>query len=113
MRADYGEALVGAAGGIVTADARAAFDKALAEQPGLPSARFYLGLAAEQDGDLQKAIADLSRAARRRAAAGAVDAGLAGAARRADRRRRAPAQNDAAPAQATPRRPRTTRNRTR
>ena len=56
VRADYGEALVGAAGGIVTADARAAFDKALAEQPGLPSARFYLGLAAEQDGDLQKAI---------------------------------------------------------
>ena len=55
-RADYGEALVGAAGGIVTADARAAFDKALAEKPGLPSARFYLGLAAEQDGDLQKAI---------------------------------------------------------
>ena len=57
VRADYGEALVGAAGGIVTADARAAFDKALAENPGLPSARFYLGLAAEQDGDLQKAIA--------------------------------------------------------
>jgi cytochrome c-type biogenesis protein CcmH len=56
MRADYGEALVGAAGGIVTADARAAFDQALAEEPGLPSARFYLGLAAEQDGDLQKAI---------------------------------------------------------
>jgi cytochrome c-type biogenesis protein CcmH len=56
-RADYGEALVGAAGGIVTADARAAFDKALVERPGLPSARFYLGLAAEQDGDLQKAIA--------------------------------------------------------
>ncbi len=57
VRADYGEAIVGAAGGIVTADARAAFDKALAEQPGLPSARFYLGLAAEQDGDLDKAIA--------------------------------------------------------
>ena len=55
-RADYGEALVGAAGGIVTADARAAFDQALAEKPGLPSARFYLGLAAEQDGDPQKAI---------------------------------------------------------
>ncbi len=56
MRADYGEALVGAAGGVVTADARAAFDKALAEQPGLPAARFYLGLAAEQDGDKPKAI---------------------------------------------------------
>lgn len=56
-RADYGEALVGAAGGVVTADARAAFDKALAQQPGLPSARFYLGLAAEQDGDATKASA--------------------------------------------------------
>ena len=56
-RAYYGEALVAAAGGVVTADARAAFDKALAERPGLPAARFYLGLAAEQDGDKTKAIA--------------------------------------------------------
>jgi cytochrome c-type biogenesis protein CcmH len=56
-RAGYGEALVGAAGGVVTADARAAFDKALAAEPGLPAARFYLGLAAEQDGDKPKAIA--------------------------------------------------------
>ena len=55
-RAAYGEALVGAAGGVVTADARAAFDRALTEQAGLPAARFYLGLAAEQDGDQQKAI---------------------------------------------------------
>ena len=57
LRADYGEALVGAAGGIVTADAHAAFDEALAEQADLPAARFYLGLAAEQDGDKAKAIA--------------------------------------------------------
>jgi cytochrome c-type biogenesis protein CcmH len=56
-RADYGEALVAAAGGVVTADARAAFDKALADQPTLPRARFYLGLAAEQDGDAPKASA--------------------------------------------------------
>ncbi len=56
-RAAYGEALVGVASGVVTADARATFDKALAEQPGLPAARFYLGLAAEQDGDKAKAIA--------------------------------------------------------
>jgi cytochrome c-type biogenesis protein CcmH len=56
-RAGYGEALVGAAGGVVTADARAAFDKALVDQPGLPAARYYLGLAAEQDGDKPKAIA--------------------------------------------------------
>ncbi len=57
QRAAYGEALVGAAGGVVTADARASFDKALAEEPGLPAARFYLGLAAEQDGDKAKAMA--------------------------------------------------------
>jgi len=55
-RADYGEALVGAAGGVVTAEARAAFDAALAAQPSLPSARFYLALAAEQDGDKAKAM---------------------------------------------------------
>ena len=57
LRVGYGEALVGEAGGVVTADARAAFDKALVERPGLPAARFYLGLAAEQDDDKAKAIA--------------------------------------------------------
>ncbi len=55
-RADYGEALVAAAGGVVTSDARAAFDKALTETPGLQKARFYLALAVEQDGDTKKAI---------------------------------------------------------
>ena len=55
-RADYVEALVAAAGGAVTSDARAAFDKALADTPGLPKARFYLALAVEQDGDTKKAI---------------------------------------------------------
>ena len=54
LRADYGEALVAAAGGVVTADARAAFEKALADTPGLPKARFYLALAAEQDGDTEE-----------------------------------------------------------
>jgi cytochrome c-type biogenesis protein CcmH len=57
MRADYGEALTAAAGGIVTAQARAAFEQALAKQSDLPKARFYLGLAAEQEGDKPKAIA--------------------------------------------------------
>jgi len=56
LRADYGEALVAAGGGIVTADARASLEKALAETPGLPKARFYLALAAEQDGETKKAI---------------------------------------------------------
>ena len=48
-RAAYGEALVAAAGGVVTDEAREAFDRALAEQPGQPQARFYLALGAEQD----------------------------------------------------------------
>ena len=56
LRADLGEAQVAAAGGIVTAEARATIDKALADNPDLPMARFYLGLAAEQEGDKTKAI---------------------------------------------------------
>jgi cytochrome c-type biogenesis protein CcmH len=56
-RADYGEALTAAAGGIVTAEARAAFEQALTDRSDLPKARYYLGLAAEQEGDRAKAIA--------------------------------------------------------
>ena len=56
-RADYGEALTAAAGGIVTAQARAAFEQALADRSDLPKARYYIGLAAEQEGDRPKAIA--------------------------------------------------------
>src|SRR5208283_5048520 len=55
-RAAYGEALVAATGGVVTDKARDAFAKALAEQPGQPQARFYLALAAEQDGKTAEAI---------------------------------------------------------
>jgi cytochrome c-type biogenesis protein CcmH len=55
-RAAYGEALVAAAGGVVTDEAREAFDRALAEQPGQPQARFYLALGAEQDGKKAEAI---------------------------------------------------------
>jgi cytochrome c-type biogenesis protein CcmH len=55
-RAAYGEALIAAAGGVVTDDARLAFDRALAEQPGQPQARFYLALGAEQDGNKADAI---------------------------------------------------------
>jgi cytochrome c-type biogenesis protein CcmH len=49
--ADLGEALVAAASGVVTADAKAAFDQAVRLDPTNVMARFYLGLAAEQDGD--------------------------------------------------------------
>lgn len=48
--ADLGEALTGAANGIVTAEARAAFERALRLDPGDFRARYFSGLAAEQDG---------------------------------------------------------------
>lgn len=54
--AALGEAMLAAADGVVTADARATFERALKAQPGLPMARFYLAFAAEQDGDTQKAL---------------------------------------------------------
>jgi cytochrome c-type biogenesis protein CcmH len=56
LRAGYGEALVAAAGGVVTDKARQAFGGAEAEEPGLPQARFYLALAAEQDGKTAEAV---------------------------------------------------------
>ncbi|HWK88190.1 MAG TPA: c-type cytochrome biogenesis protein CcmI [Xanthobacteraceae bacterium] len=49
-QADLGEALVTDARGVVTADARKAFARADALEAGQPKARFFLGLAAEQDG---------------------------------------------------------------
>jgi cytochrome c-type biogenesis protein CcmH len=54
--ADLGEALVAAANGIVTADAKAAFVRAAALDANSVSARYYLGLAAEQDGQRDQAI---------------------------------------------------------
>lgn len=62
---DLGEAVTAEAGGIVDARARAAFERALALDPANPKARYYLALAAGQDGDsaraadmLQKLLAD-------------------------------------------------------
>ena len=57
-RSAYGEALVAAAGGVVTDEARQQFDRALTEQPGQPQARFYLALATEQDGKKADATRD-------------------------------------------------------
>lgn len=57
LRADYGEALTAAAGGVVTAQAQGAFERAVADQADLPKARYYLALAAEQEGDSGKATA--------------------------------------------------------
>ncbi len=55
--ADYGEALVAAANGLVTADAQGAFTRARALDPGHAKARYFLGLAAEQDGRRAEAAA--------------------------------------------------------
>ncbi len=49
-RADLGEAVVAAAGGIVTAEAKAEFERAIALDAGEVKASYFLGLAAEQDG---------------------------------------------------------------
>jgi cytochrome c-type biogenesis protein CcmH len=55
--ADLGEALAAAANGIVTGEAKAAFDRALAQNARNPKARFFLGVAAHQDGARDKAAA--------------------------------------------------------
>ncbi len=53
--ADLGEALTAAANGIVTDEAKNAFDSAVKLDAQQLKARFFLGLAAEQDGDKPKA----------------------------------------------------------
>lgn len=52
-----GEAIVFGASGVVTAEARASFERALQLDADMPQARYYMALAAEQDGDAQKALA--------------------------------------------------------
>src|SRR5262249_33972480 len=56
-QAALGEALVFAANGGGRADAKAAFEKALGLDAGNVQARYFLGLAAEQDGDRSRAAA--------------------------------------------------------
>ncbi|MBO0752506.1 MAG: c-type cytochrome biogenesis protein CcmI, partial [Bradyrhizobiaceae bacterium] len=51
------EALVGRAGGIVTGEARAAIAEALKRDAKDPRARYFAGLASEQDGDKAAALA--------------------------------------------------------
>jgi cytochrome c-type biogenesis protein CcmH len=60
--ANYGEAQVAAANGVVTADAKSAFERALKLDPKDVMARFYMGMAADQDGrraDAEKIWNDL------------------------------------------------------
>ena len=59
-QADLGEALVGAGNGIVTNEAKTAFERALTLDPADHKSKFFIGVAAEQDGDRAKA-ADIWR----------------------------------------------------
>jgi cytochrome c-type biogenesis protein CcmH len=54
-RADLGEALVGAANGVVTTEAKAEFERAIALNAEEVKANYFLGLAAEQDGRASEA----------------------------------------------------------
>ncbi len=53
--ADLGEAMVAAGNSIVTADAKANFERALKIDPGHLKAQYFTGLAAEQDGRAEEA----------------------------------------------------------
>ncbi len=56
-RSDLGEALMASANGVVTAEAKAEFARALAQNADEPKAGYFLGLAAEQDGRVTDAAA--------------------------------------------------------
>lgn len=57
LRALLGEAKVAVANGIITDDAKQDFMTAIASDPSVTMAQYYLGLAVEQSGDASKAIA--------------------------------------------------------
>jgi cytochrome c-type biogenesis protein CcmH len=54
-QADLGEAMTAAANGVVTAEAKGVFSRALELDPQALKAQFFLGLAAEQDGQREQA----------------------------------------------------------
>ena len=56
LEADLGETLIAAANGVVTQDAKAAFERAAAQDARHSKARFFLGVAAHQDGEGAKAL---------------------------------------------------------
>lgn len=57
--ADLGEALVASQNGVVSADAKVAFRRAVELDPAFAKARFYVALATEQDGDIAGAVQQL------------------------------------------------------
>ncbi len=61
--ADLGEALVASTNGVITAEARTAFERALSHNFKNVKARFFIGLAAEQNGRKTEAISILRQLA--------------------------------------------------
>ena len=55
-QSELGESMMAAANGIVTAEAQAAFKRAVALDHNMMIARFFLGMAAEQDGRREEAV---------------------------------------------------------
>lgn len=55
-RADLGEAMAAAANGVITAEAKSEFERAVAIDGNEMKARYFLGLAAEQDGRADDAV---------------------------------------------------------
>jgi cytochrome c-type biogenesis protein CcmH len=55
--ADLGESLMAQANGVVTDESKAAFERALSQDGKNPKARFFLGVAAQQDGQGATAVA--------------------------------------------------------
>jgi cytochrome c-type biogenesis protein CcmH len=55
--ANLGEAIVAAANGVVTDEAKQFFERGLAQDPHEPKARYFIGLADEQDGNREAAAA--------------------------------------------------------
>lgn len=49
--ADWGESLMAAAGGVITEEAQASFERAITLDPQMPKAQFYLARLKEQQGD--------------------------------------------------------------
>jgi cytochrome c-type biogenesis protein CcmH len=92
----YGEALTAQANGVVTAEAKAAFDRAIDRDRRDPTARFYQGLAAEQDGSRE----DAARIWRALLADAPADAPWVAIVRTALARVEGPAASAAAPAPA-------------
>ncbi len=55
-RADLGEAIATSAGGVITAEAKAEFERALALDANEPKAQYFAAVAAEQDGRQEQAV---------------------------------------------------------